>query len=183
VSPLNPPPIGEALEVAWETFRKDPGPILVGVLCAMVLGLVPLVGGGLAMAGLMRVSLKALRGERPEPADGFVALQQSPVDHIVMGLLQVVGILACCVGLYVSQALFVPGTALILEKGMDWNRAKDVCIARIGPNWVAWTLYTFLVGLVGASGALLCGVGVVLTAPLATLALAYAYERTLAGEA
>ena len=35
----------------------------------------PLVGGGLAMAGLMHVSLKALRGQTPEPADGFIGLQ------------------------------------------------------------------------------------------------------------
>jgi len=176
---MSPPPIEEALRAAWEAYKKDYAAIFVASLCAMVLGLIPLVGGGLVMAGLMRVGLKALRGARPEPADGFVGLQ-APVDHIVMGLLQASGLLACCVGVFVTHAVFFPGTALILEKGMDWNRAKDVCMERIGPSWAQWTLFTFVVGLVGGSGALLCGIGVVATLPIAGLALAYAYERTLA---
>ena len=176
---MNPPPIGEALEVAWTVFKKDYAAIILATLCAMLLGLVPLVGGGLVMAGMMRVSLKALRGQRPEPADGFIGLQ-APDDHIVMGLLQILGMLACCVGVYVSQGVFFSGSALVLEKGMDWKQAKDVCIARIWPNWVAWTLYTLVVGLVGASGAIVCGIGVIATAPLTGLALAYAYEKSVA---
>jgi hypothetical protein len=66
---MNPPPIGEALDAAWNVFKKDYAAILIASLCALLLGLVPLVGGGLAMAGLMKVSLKALRGQSPEPAD------------------------------------------------------------------------------------------------------------------
>ena len=176
---MNPPPIGEALEAAWATYKKDYAAIAIATLCAMVLGLIPLVGGGLVMAGLMKVSLKALRGQTPEPADGFVGLQ-APADHIMMGLLQIAGLLACCVGVYVTHAVFFPGTPLILEKGMDWNRAKDVCVERIWPNWGAWTVFTFVVGLVGASGSLLCGIGVIATFPLAGLALAYAYEHSIA---
>jgi uncharacterized membrane protein len=145
----------------------------------MLLGVIPLVGGGLVMAGMMRVGLKALRGQTPEPADGFIGLQKA-VDHIVMGLLQILGLLACCVGVYVSQGVFFPGSALILEKDMDWKQAKDLCVARIWPNWVAWTLFTLVACLVGGSGAILCGVGVIATAPLAGLTLAYAYEKSVA---
>ena len=94
-----------------------------------------------------------------------------------MGLLQIVGILACCVGVYVSQAIFFPGTALIIERGIGWEQAKDVCVARIWPNWGPWTLYAGR-GPRRASGALLCGIGVIVTAPLAVLALAYAYEAS-----
>jgi hypothetical protein len=176
---VNPPPIGEALDAAWTVFKKDYAAILVGTLCALLLGLIPFVGGGLAMAGLIRVSLRALRGQTPEPEDGFIGLK-APVDHIVMGLLQIAGLLACCVGVYVSQGVFFPGTALILEKGMDWNRAKDVCIARIWPNWGPWTLYALVAGLIGASGAIVCGIGAIATVPLAGLMLAYAYERVIA---
>lgn len=176
---MNPPPLGEALGHAWETFQQNMVPILVGTLCAMVLGLIPLVGGGLAFAGMMHVSLKALRGQTPEAADGFVALSRGSVDHIVMGLLQIVGIIACCVGIYVSQAIFYPGTLLILDRGMTWEQAKDVCMERIKPNWLEWTMYVVVVTLIGASGTILCIVGVFFTAPIAMLALAYAYERTL----
>jgi uncharacterized membrane protein len=175
---INPPPIGEALQVGWETFQKNPVPIVVGSLCAMIVGLIPIVGGGLAFAGMMAVSLKALRGQTPETADGFVGLTRRPVDHIVMGLLQIVGLLACCVGLYVSQALFFLGSVLIVDRDLSWEQAKDVCMRDVKPNLVAWTIYVLVVGLVGASGALLCIVGVFATAPIAMIALAYAYEKT-----
>lgn len=175
---MNPPPIGVALGVGWNTFMQNPGPILIGILCAALLGLIPLVGGGLAFAGMMNVSLKALRGQTPEASDGFVALQAA-ADHIVMGLLQIAGILLCCVGVYVTQALFFQGSLLMLDKGMGWSDAKDRCLERLKDNWLPWTAFCFVVGLVGALGAVLCGVGVILTLPIATIAFAYAYEQTL----
>ncbi len=173
-----PPPIGEALTVAIDVFKRDWAALVVACLCAMLLGLIPLVGGGLAFAGLMHVSLKALRGQTPEPADGFVGLS-APLDHIVMGLLQVSGILACCLGVYVTQAIFFPGTFFILEEKMDWRTAMDASLARVKPNWAAWLVYSFVMGLVGAAGSLVCGIGVLATLPVAALGLAYAYEKAL----
>jgi hypothetical protein len=174
---VSPPPIGEALKVGWETFQANPVPILLGMLCATVIGIVPILGTGLAFAGAMKVSLKALRGQNPEPADGFAGLSDNAVDHVVMGLLQIVGLLACCVGLYVSQGIFFPGTLLILDRNMTWEDAKDVCLRDVKPNWLPWTLFALVVGLVGASGTLLCFAGLLLTAPVAMIAMAYAFEK------
>ena len=174
---VSPPPIGEALRAGWTTFQANMAPIAIGCACAMLPGLIPILGGGLAFAGMMRVSLKALRGQVPTPADGFAGLSDNAVDHIVMGLLQVVGMLACCVGVYVSQGIFFPGTLLILERGMSWDQAKDVCLKQVKPNALQWTVFVLVVGLVGASGALLCFVGVFFTAPIAMIALAYAFEK------
>ena len=176
---MNPPPIGEALGVGWNTFQKNPAPIVIGMLGAMLIGLIPILGGGLAFAGMMRVSLKALRGQVPEPADGFAGLADNAIDHVVMGLLQIAGILACCVGVYVSQGIFFPGTVLILERGMTWQDAMDACLKQVKPRWVPWTVFTLAVGLVGASGLIVCVIGVVFTAPVALIAMAYAYEKTL----
>jgi hypothetical protein len=178
--PVSPPPIGEALGVGWTTFQEHMGPVTLGFLCALLPSLIPLVGGGLAFAGMMHVSRKALRGEAPLPSDGFVGLSQNAVDHIVMGLLQIAGLIACCVGVYVTQGLFYPGTLMILDRGITWQQAMDACREQVQPNLVQWTLFVFVVGLVGASGMLLCVVGVFLTAPVATIALAYAYERAFA---
>jgi hypothetical protein len=175
---MNPPPVGEALAAGWKTFQQSPAPIVLGTLCAMVIGLIPILGGGLAFAGMMRVSLKALRGQVPDPVDGFAGLSDNAVDHIVMGLLQIVGIVACCVGVYVSQGIFFPGTLLILDRDLTWDQAKDVCWKQVKPNWPAWTLFVLVVGLAGASGMLLCIVGVFFTAPIAMIAMAYAYEKT-----
>jgi hypothetical protein len=175
--PVAPPPIGEALSVGWTTFQAGMAPIAIGILCAMLPGLVPFVGGGWAFAGMMNVARKALRGQAPEPMDGLVGLTQRPMDHLVMGLLQIVGFIACCLGVYVTQALFYPGTLLILERGMTWQEAMDTCMARVKPNLVQWLVFVLVIGLVGGSGALLCVVGVFFTAPIAMIALAYGFEQ------
>ena len=138
-----------------------PVALALGILCAMIVSAVPLVGGGLAFAGFMQVSLKALRRQPVEPKDGFVGFE-APLDHIVMGLLQIAGMLACCVGVYVSQAIFFPGSLLILDRQMTWTQAKDECMARIAPNWGAWTLFVVVVSLVASSGLLLVRRGRVL---------------------
>ena len=41
---VSPPPIGEALSVGWKTFQQNPVPILLGTICAMVIGLIPILG-------------------------------------------------------------------------------------------------------------------------------------------
>ena len=178
---MNPPNIGEALSVGWEKFRENMMPIVIATLCAMLLSLIPIVGGFLALPGMLYVSLKALRGQAPEPKDGFVGMQAA-VDNIVMGLLQALGLIACCVGVYVTQAIFIPGTFLIVDKGMNWTDAKDRCLEQIKPNWLSWLLFTFVLGLVGGLGAILCGVGVFFTLPIATIGFAYAYEQTLGAQ-
>ena len=176
---MNPPNIGDGLSIGWEKFRENMGPIIVAHLCAMLLGLIPVVGGFLALPGMLYVGLKAVRGQSVEAKDGFVGLQAA-VDNIVMGLLQIIGLIACCIGVYVTQAIFIQGTFLIVDKGMGWSDAKDRCMEQIKPNWLSWTLYVFVLGLVGGLGAILCGVGILITLPIATIGFAYAYDQTLA---
>ena len=180
---VSPPPIGEALSVAWTTYQANMAPIAIAFACAILPGLIPIVGGGIAFAGMMNVGRKALRGQATQPADGFIGLTENTIDHVVMGLLQISGFLACCIGVYVSQAVFYPGTALILERGMTWQQAKDACVARVWPNALQWTLFLLAVSLVGASGALLCVVGVFFTGPIAMIAFAYAFEQAFGAAA
>jgi hypothetical protein len=175
---MNPPPIGEGLSVGWNTFKNNYNVLLIPLLCAFAVGLIPIVGGFLALPGMLLVSLKVLRGQTPETGDGFVGFQAF-VDHLVMGILQALGLIACCIGVYVTQALFLPGTLLIVDKGLGWSDAKDRCLEEIKPNLLAWVLYTFVLGLVAAAGLIACGVGIFVTLPIATIGWAYAYDQTL----
>jgi uncharacterized membrane protein len=171
---MNPPPIGDALRVGWNTVKANMVPMIIATLCAMVAGMV-----FMAIPGLMYVSLKAIRGKAPEPADAFIGFKKF-VDHLVLVLLQSVGFIACCVGVYVTQAIFIPGTALVLDRDLTWSQAKDKCMEHIKPNWWPWTLFFFVTALVGGSGLIPCGLGLPVTIPIATCAWAYAYEQTLA---
>jgi hypothetical protein len=172
---MNPPSIGEGLSVGWNTFKEHWKVLLIPYLCAMVAGIIPFF----AIPGLMLVSLKVLRNETPEPADGFIGFK-ALVDHLMMGILQIVGLIGCCVGVYVTQALFIPGSLLIIEKGIGWSEAKDQCLEAIKPNLFPWVIYFFVTGIVGGLGSILCGVGIFITLPIATIAWAHAYEQAFA---
>jgi hypothetical protein len=175
---MNPPPIGEGLSVGWNTLKENVSTLAIPFLCAMILNFIPIVGGFFAIPGMLLVSLKVLRGQTPEPADGFVGFQAF-MDNLVMGLLQLSGAILCCIGAIITHALFIPGSCLIVDKGLSWSDAKDRCMEEIKPNLMAWIVYTLVLGLVGGSGAILCGVGVFVTLPIAVIGWAYAYEKTL----
>jgi|SRR5579862_2651186 len=175
---MNPPPIGEGLSVGWNTLKTNVSVLVVPFLCAIILNFIPIVGGFFAMPGMLLVSLKILRGQTPEANDGFVGFQAF-MDNLMMGILQIAGALLCCIGAVITQALFIPGSLLIVDKGLGWSDAKDRCLDEIKPNLMAWIIYTFVLGLVGASGMILCGIGIFVTLPIATIGWAYAYEQTL----
>lgn len=175
---MNPPPIGEALTLGWERFKENAVPLILGVLVACLIFMIPIAGLGLGMPGALLVGLKAVRGQKPEIADALVGFQR-PLDNIVMGLLQMAGILACCVGILFTAPVFFMGSLLIAEKGMTWQQAKDVCWEQIKPNWVGWMVYWIVLALVSQLGAIACVVGVLVTAPISYVAMAYAYDRTL----
>jgi hypothetical protein len=175
---MNPPPIGDALRLAWERFKQDPWPILLMVLIANLIFLIPIAGIGLGMPGALLAGARVVRGQTPEVDDALVGFKR-PVDHIMIGLLQLSGMLACCVGVLVTAPLFFMGHMLIVEKGLDWQQAMRVCLDQVKPHLVEWILFYLVLVLFSSLGALACGLGVLVTAPMAAIAMAFAYEGSL----
>jgi len=176
-----PPGIGEAIGEGWKAYKANLVPGLIAFFCAGLLGLIPIVGGLLAMPGFANVALKLVRGQKPEPADGFIIFKQSVVDHIIMVILQMIGVILCGFGQLITQPLFFQGTYLILDKGMKWGEAKDKCMAEIKPNLMGWVIFCFVLSIVAFLGVIACVVGVFITGPIAMCGMAYAYEKTLGG--
>jgi len=177
-SAVSPPGIGEAISAGWNAFKPQIGPALLAYLCAWVVALIPIVGGFWSFAGMANVSLKLVRGQKPEPGDGFIAFNKGLVDHLVMGLLQICGIILCCIGAWFTQTVFYPGTFLIVDKGMTWEQAKDACWTRVKPQFLSWFLFFFVVGLFASLGIIACGIGILITGPIAMCAIAYSYEKS-----
>jgi len=175
---MNPPPLGEALSLGWERFKEHAVPLILAVLCANLLFLIPFAGIGLGMAGILLAGAKAARGEAPLVGDAFVAFQR-PLDHIMIGLLQISGVLLCLVGALVTAPLFYQGHLLVIEKGMTWQEAMNTCMEQIKPRWLEWTIYWFVLALVAQLGVLACCVGVFVSTAVVAVAQGYAYDRTL----
>src|SRR5207248_2539909 len=107
----------------------------------------------------------------------FIAFK-SPLDHILIGLLHQIGILLCCVGIFITGPLFFAGHYLIVDTNMTWREAMGKCMEVIRPQLGSWILFTIVIGLVAALGILLCIVGIFFTGPIAACAMAYAYDQT-----
>jgi hypothetical protein len=175
---MNPPPIGDALRLGWERFKQDPWPILLIVLIANVIFLIPIAGIGLGMPGVLLAGARVVRGQAPDVDDAFVGFKK-PVDHIMIGLLELSGLLACCVGVLVTAPLFFMGHMLIVEKGLDWQQAMKVCLDQVKPQLMEWVLFNLVLVLFANLGLLACGLGVLVTAPICAVAMAFAYDSTL----
>jgi len=177
-----PPQPGEALAAGWSALRQNLKPVLLATLCAVLLCLIPLVGVFLALPGVLKAALKAVRGEPPRASDGFSGLR-APLDHIMIGLLQSAGIVLLCLGIHITQGIFIWGSFLILEQGMGWAEAKDVCMAGFRKDWLGWTLFVAIIACVGSLGILAVGVGLFVSIPFGACSLAWAYDRMVREEA
>jgi hypothetical protein len=172
--------------------------LLIGAtaLVALLLfgvGSIPVVGLAAALAfvfvmlgGLYLVFLRRLRGE---PADiglafaGFSGSLFVPLllAGVIASSLSFVGLILCVVpGVYliVCWAMYAP--LLIADKGLDFWQALE-CSRRVVTRlwWPHFGLFLLALCVIGA-GLLFCGVGVILTLPLAIAAVVVAYEETFA---
>ena len=197
-----PPDIAATLTAAWATFRTHTKILLqafgvvvgINIVFAIIFGLISqnlnssilsfiLMGLGtlpslVFLPGLYSIALKCVRGQKAELKEILLLFQDRLIHHVGMLLLQVCGALACGIGIIVTQALFVPGSFLVIDRKMDWDGAMERCVEHIKPKIVPWILFSLAVCIVAMSGLLVCIVGVFVTAPLAFCAWAHAYDRS-----
>src|SRR5262245_9040982 len=195
-----PPNAGEALKAGWNAFVAN-SKVMVGGF-AIFLGsvlflliLFQILAGALSwitvflavgaimpplllVPGLYKMALKAVRGQKPDVRDLLVLFQDRPVHHIGLLLLQTCGALLCVIGSIVTQAIFIPGSFLVLDKKLDWDGAMGMCVEQIKPKLPQWILFQLVVAVVAYVGVFGLIVGVLVTGPVALCAWAYAYEKS-----
>lgn len=183
-----PPQVGECLSVGWERLQDQMG---VLVLIMAVYLIVIFLGGGIGAGlggivlygpmtlGLFYVHRKAYRGEKVQIEDlffGFKKFLPAFLNGLLYTIAWGVGFMFCIVPAY-----FVMGCLaywpLVLEDGREEGiealiGSKDLT----QPFILQSTLTVFVLTLIGFSGLLFCCVGVLLTAPIATMGIIHAYE-------
>lgn len=197
--------VGDAIGYGWGTFKKNPGPLVIIALVVLVVnaafsGLGNSLGrdaAGLAIAfqiggflvsillalGLIRVALKVTNGQEAEVADLFEGENFGAYlgASILFGLMVTVGLLLCIVPGVIAAVIFGFYGYIIVDRGLGvgdaFSRASEITKGQRGT--------VFLLGLacVGLNivGALLCGVGLLVSYPVTIVAGGYAY-RVLSNE-
>ena len=131
------------------------------------------------MAGIMRMALRCSRRGTPDLGDMFAfdgMFWQLALCGLLMAVLTTIGFLLFVIPGMVAYALMTPSFLLILEKKMGAIEAIKTGARAVWPS--VWTVVAInlVSGLYGLLGALLCCVGVVLTAATIEISAALVYR-------
>ena len=194
--------IGTCFNRGLEVYKKNFVPLLVATLLAAVIGglscgicMAPLFCGVFAMIlAAMRsndVTLKVgdvFKGFQKFLPAFVSALALGAINSIVSGVLMVipiVGWVALIVVCYaIMPAVIAWSQLLITDQDASMGDAIVVPLKLLGDKrfWSV-VLVSFVAGLVGALGAIACGIGVIVTIPFAYCMIAAAYEQVYSEKA
>ena len=201
---VEPPKFVDALRAGWTTFRANTQVLVasfgiflgtsvvlalllnlisgsLGWLLTFILSISAFLPSILLLPGLYSIALKVTRGQKAEVRDLLLMFKDRFVHHVGLLLLQSCGAMLCIVGVIVSQALFVPGSFLVIDRHMDWDDAMGRCVEDIKPKLVNWIVFNLVISIVAFAGFMVCIVGALVTGPVALCAWAYAYEYSFGG--
>jgi hypothetical protein len=176
---------------AWSLMTRDfavlAGWTLGVAIVIMLTGLIPRVGwlvgmvvNNLLMAGIYVLFLARMRGFRPTLADVVCVVRASAITIVVAGFAQLamtaIGLLLLILpGIYlaVGYAFVLP---LVIDRQMPVWEAMELSRTTVHRQWFQTFGLLLAAGLLLVISAVAFGFGLVLTLPLCTAALMFAYE-------
>ena len=132
------------------------------------------------MAGLFKYYLKLIRGEMPTVSDAFSGFGPRTGQLILLSLVQmtlvVVGYMFCIIpGIYLTVAWYF-AIPLVIDRNLDFWPAMQLSRRLVSTHWFIVFAAMLVFGLVAMIGIIACGIGILVTMPVGTIALMYAYE-------
>jgi uncharacterized membrane protein len=199
-------PIGDAFGYAWKKFTADIGPWILMALAVLVIAIVGefiiflanaivdnfFVGwivrsifSGLLLVliyaaayGLVRASLLATEGERPNPSKAFQMDQFGPylIASIIVAAITSVGYFFCIIPGVIAQFLLMFTPFFVIDKKRaPMDAVKDsfnLVKTHIG-GLIGFILLAWVIGVVG----FLCCIGTLIAFPVILIATAFVYKR------
>ncbi|NQU38687.1 MAG: hypothetical protein HQ523_01910 [Lentisphaerae bacterium] len=188
---------GEWMKQGFDLFKENIGPLILVSLVALLLSSISMgILAGPMMAGLALITLQLVDKQgKPEISTlfkGFDYFLQTFLFVLVwgaiVGAVAVVANLVTCgiaspligVASLVLGALLMFAPYLIVEKKLDFWPASMESFAMVKAN--LWPLVGFycVASLIGSAGAVVCGVGMIVTMPIAWCMYAVAYRELTA---
>jgi uncharacterized membrane protein len=184
-----PLPLEHYFKTGWGLFKQYPigfvGFCLLNFTIQLTLSLVSPLAVALSLVistplfmGNFIVSAKLLQGQTPTFRDFFLRF------HYVLPLL----LLSLVAGIFIgigTLLLVVPGVylavaylfaaVLVVDRHLDFWRAMEMSRHTVTPRWFGYFAFALLLSLLNLAGALLLGLGLLVTIPVSFCALAVAY--------
>lgn len=188
--------IDQALLRGWQLFTEQPLVLIAYVFIFLVIASVPafflqdfstlislLISPPLA-AGFYLVANKISRGEEVEFRDcfdGFKFWLPVVIINLVTTILTVLGVFALILpGIYLGVA-YTFAMAFVLFGGGDFWQAMELSRKLITKIWWQFFAFILLICLINLAGALVLGVGLLVSIPVSYFAIYAAFEE-IAGD-
>ncbi len=154
----------------------------LSIVTQIIAGVVGWLVQAFTYSGYYNVAIKQLKGGEISLNDFFGGLQYfipSLGVSALIGVVVLIGNFFCCLGFIfqiLTIGLVIFAYPLIVERKLGTIEALKESINIAMRNIVMFTLFAIVAHIVGISGALLCGVGVIFTFPILFCTVACAYR-------
>jgi hypothetical protein len=186
--------IQEWLSEGFELYKKNLGLLILSGLVVSLLSAVTFgILAGPMFAGIALIALRLYDHDviRPSVGDvfkGFGFFINTLLFFIIWGviltavmallnLVPLVGQLLSLLAAWSAQALLMFSIFLIVDRDMGFWTASMASIDMVRTNFWPFLGLGLLAGIIGSIGAILCGIGVILTMPIQVCILTVAYRR------
>ncbi|MBO7483474.1 MAG: hypothetical protein J6U17_06290 [Kiritimatiellae bacterium] len=188
------PSIGTAFDKGFKLYKENFSLVFLSTLVAILVGSVTCgIITPVLLCGLYSILLRLLRGSEPKPVVGDLFSQFSKfwpafLSCLVLGLVfyvvSVVVMLVPVVGWAAGYAINIGGSAvtvwatlMVLEKNATTGEAINSFKILFSKDGWMWVLLVFVASMLGALGAIACGIGVLFTFPFTFCMIAAAYDE------
>lgn len=180
----------EYLSRGWELFKENAGGFIgfsaLILFINFALHFVPMLGFLVQAAvyaplfgGFYIVAFKMIKRQKVEFPDffkGFNYFLPLLLGGLLTGFFTMVGLLLLLVpGIYLAVS-YVFTLLIIVDRGVDFWQAMEISRKIAGRNWLGLFLFLTVLFLINVGGALLFGVGLLVTIPFTLCAVAVAYD-------
>jgi uncharacterized membrane protein len=191
--------VGDAVSYAWKKFQQYAGPLILIVLIVVVVNLIGavlrftidsfVVGalvavlfwiiGQIVTIGVINASLMVTRGETPEVGKVFSTEYLGPfiIGSILYGLIVLIGLILCIIPGIIAAFMLSFYGFYILDRGLSPTDALTASFNLVKDNFGKVFLVILVAFVINFIGAILCGIGLLVTAPICWIILAYAYRK------
>jgi len=179
--------IGSAISRGWQLVRDNPGVLIgatvLGWLISVGIAFVPVLGWVVAIVligGLDYMFLRRIRGETVQIGDVFAGFNRAflhlSLTGLVKWLLTCLGLILCILpGIYLAVG-YVFALPLVIDKKMEFWPAMEISRQVVHRHWWSTFALVIVLGLLAFVGFLACGIGALISVPVASAAFMYVYE-------
>lgn len=183
--------VSKGIQESFELYRRNFSTIFLATLVATI-GSVVTAGilAGPLSGGLLMLCLKRMRGEQAGVNEVFAYFNKFVPTFLIVAAMWVAMLITAALGaipvigflfrIAVGPAmgiLFILAVGLIIEQNLEPIAALQQAVRSFMTNPLMIWFYSFVIGLVSGSGAILFLLPIILTMPLGAIGMAIAYRE------